>query len=1394
MGLALVEDLCCDAALESRVAVAHANVVCKGGIFFITAYFWCSEGASARNLALLQAIARIIRQLHGPWILSADFNFRPSTLIKTGWLGLVKGHVVHTGLATCRGVEDDFFVVDQRLRSSVVGIAVVHDTGAKPHSAVRLWLKGRPRSDTANQLMPPPKAPAFLPKGCAVEPSGIDSGLLEQLEVVERDPSMLTRDFLQEAYLGMITSMENQVADVSGLRGKDRDKFICRAQGPKMVLRTALGAPSSAGRKLSPVSVAWATVAGWLQDAVIGFGLRATAQHLAAAKRARWLIHTRKWENLGSSIHANALRLWQQSITPTILDNREQANWCRATASMVAKRTKAYDLKLANAAWESWIADGPAKNLGHQHRFTRVESGWIPSKLRETRDDDDTNLPPELEDEPTEECIKYAETVPISSSEELLEAQQLWGGEWQTHLEQPRLEWPKCIDPRGELPALSHQLAIQTAHTFPTDVGLGWDQLHPRAAIRCSTELILFMVKLLMLMEAFGEWPEAIGITLICLIPKADGGRRPIGLLPTLVRWWMRMRLDIVRAWQAEHARPYFFAGKRKGADVAFWKQSARAEFTSTSIYLAHVDVLLDLIKAFERVSHEWLLRQGRKYSYPLAILRLSIAAYRILRTIVIDGRCTDLMAASRGITAGAVHATIELRLLIIEWADKAVASSPLLTLTVFVDDADIEASGPKNALKDAVVTGTKIFTSGLEGAGMEFSHTKNMCLASDPKLAADVVKALPELGIKRKLAVRSLGGTIGSGVVRSTAQLRSRLEKFKARKPLFQKLRRMRGARCANRVLATGGTAALTFGVSNMGVSNTMLHSQRIAVAAASVPGGAGDLELTLCLADGSSSGHVDPAFEAHEGPIGKWAEAIWESWLPLSLLRRNFHKAVSTLDREKPEWRKVTGPALAFVASAYRLGWHLTSLSEVTTADGTHLAFQRDSPARVKKVTRASVRHWRNRRIAARHPHLDKAGSPGAVFLEPIYRLLKPKDFENWAARERGGLRSAVLDRQWTQQRLHAAGKVKSMNCLLCVQSGRCDPLDPDPRFCGTLIHRVLTCPSTEDFRAKHAPPWIRSMSNRVKGNPSSITKAELALVTRALAPTPAVSQQDPEASFEWIKDPGSRDLGPCTFYADGSRLFAEHKYFGLCARQGWAWCAIDAASQLVAAAQGRPPAWAEGIFGAELWATLMATHASSYHDDQFRVDCQAVASGIRQTSDWGADGKRTLARAWIPVLSAFEGRTDCAAWMPAHCNEKAAGQKYLSNGSPLTILDVSSNGMVDTFAKRVARREAPTQHELWSVRAAARRLTEAARWLGQITALANHFPVNAVDSRGRAVTRHIRDSEGFKKVSQPAKKKEKPPTEDTPLARTPGDLSECPRWAALRQRLLARTSASE
>ena len=71
-------------------------------------------------------------------------------------------------------------------------------------------------------------------------------------------------------------------------------------------------------------------------------------------------------------------------------------------------------------------------------------------------------------------------------------------------------------------------------------------------------------------------------MVIVVLLAKADGGYRPIGLIPALPRIWMRVRRSAAKQWEDMQARDYLYAGAAKGATVAAWKQSARAPAQNT--------------------------------------------------------------------------------------------------------------------------------------------------------------------------------------------------------------------------------------------------------------------------------------------------------------------------------------------------------------------------------------------------------------------------------------------------------------------------------------------------------------------------------------------------------------------------------------------------------------------------------------------------------------------------------------------------------------------------------------------------------------------------------------------------------------------------------------------
>ena len=88
------------------------------------------------------------------------------------------------------------------------------------------------------------------------------------------------------------------------------------------------------------------------------------------------------------------------------------------------------------------------------------------------------------------------------------------------------------------------------------------------------------------------------------------------------------------------------------GAQKASWQEAFAAE-AATLGGLEHAQALLDLVKAFETVPHWVLVEAAKLKGYPGIILQLCLAAYRLARSIGVDGVYSRTIVATRGITAG---------------------------------------------------------------------------------------------------------------------------------------------------------------------------------------------------------------------------------------------------------------------------------------------------------------------------------------------------------------------------------------------------------------------------------------------------------------------------------------------------------------------------------------------------------------------------------------------------------------------------------------------------------------------------------------------------------------------------------------------------------------------
>ncbi len=1057
-------------------------------------------------------------------------------------------------------------------------------------------------------------------------------------------------------------------------------------------------------------------------------------------------------------------------------------------AQQSAELAEAEAASTARVAWRKWLTEGPCKGLGRQHRMSRTALGWQPAQLAapESVCLSEADALDELDETQLEVIHELPQDTPLPLNVQQTVDREagVWAAEWGVGLDLPVVAWPDDLGPPP--PPLVLEALKQALASFPAGTGLGWDDLHPRALLRLQDDLLVMLVRLLSACECQGKWPNAVAMVVIALLPKPDGGRRPIGLFPLLPRIWMRVRRAVAREWERMHGRDYLFAGVGKGANVAAWKQAARAELARAIPGVDYGQVLLDLVKAFERIPHHVLVREAMQLGYSLWVLRLALAAYRLGRTLRIDGAFSMLVFAARGITAGSGLATTEMRIVLMRIVDRACALHPAVTPTLFVDDLSAEVAGtPRYILRHLIPFVIYVCNQMTEDL-LEVSAKKSMCTASSDALGTALAQGLQRYAIQYARRVKSLGTGLGAGVRRNAQVAQSRLRAFRQRLPRFRRIRAA-GVSTA-RLLRTGGVAAMTYGQAVMGVAPSLLVRQRRAAAAAVAPssGACGQsVDLALLLADESATGKADPAYAAHAGPIGEWAQAVWNRWMPIRALQRLVTSAHRRIARASRPWSVVRGPGAAVVATAARLGWTVRDTRCLVMDDGRELQLDVDPPIVVARECEAAVRRWRWRSIEQAVPSLDSGGAGHGANFGPVRALLRPApDTPQWTAEFRGALRSAVLGRQWPQCRCFAAGFAEHNRCCLCLAAvlrqygaDTIDDLSADARNAvpvGSLVHRVYSCPAHNADRARHAPDDVRYRQP---------VQEEVAAFTRALVPSidHVVPPPAPEETFHWIVRPPGGTVR-ARFYTDGSRLDGPSP---LLARNGWAFVAADEHGVVVASAHGLPPPWIVDIPGTESWALLQAAAIAEPGSD-FRLDCKPCVDAVQRGKEWATSAARPLARVFSMLFSSIDDVPPrMFVWMPAHCGLDEIGRAVLGDGSLLTAVDRVTNELADTYAKQAVELHRVPVAVRKRVTDAAAGVREAAMWLGRVTHLANNQP--AAPRRDSEASRR---SAGMRRRHGAGRRR----TRSAPPPRTMacrGPLLAC--LEPLRERIRARVAAA-
>ena len=234
-----------------------------------------------------------------------------------------------------------------------------------------------------------------------------------------------------------------------------------------------------------------------------------------------------------------------------------------------------------------------------------------------------------------------------------------------------------------------------------------------------------------MLLELAGIWPKQLEEALVHLIPKTAGGRRPVGILPALVRLWERARKVDMEGWRVKMERGYDWMARGKGAEKSVWAQSvyeeaARARGDSTT------GVLLDLVKAFEQVALNHVWEEGVSMGMPTRVLVLALESCAFARRLTYRGAVSGVSMTLSAILAGSGFAVDLLLVTLAKGVDEIMLrherANTRCTLRAFmvVDDIRFVLEGHRSRVVSGVARVIDDAMEVFEGQlSMEISRNK---------------------------------------------------------------------------------------------------------------------------------------------------------------------------------------------------------------------------------------------------------------------------------------------------------------------------------------------------------------------------------------------------------------------------------------------------------------------------------------------------------------------------------------------------------------------------------------------------------------------------------------------------------------------------------------------
>ena len=1214
---------------DERMAFWHVGCGLRGGFIAGSLYLVTGQADGQVNQDLLFRAGDVLHTIAKPFVLGADWQMEPS-LMPAGWLRYVGAKLVTSGRPTCTSAaclsEIDFFVMGKGLETLAGHCEVDDAVPVRPHRPVVVRLA---RWD-ATQQVKVLKRPKAIPIGRCFGPLQRGPDWSECLAAASQVSTHTELSTLTETF---IETFEKELLGRHDLAGESG--YTGRSRGPTFAWKHPMQATRGEVR-VQADQAHWR----WLADRVAEWRhLRARATFEGGARAATW------WK------HAHHIHVRLKKFCPPFASKPE--GWERWRVAIRALPSASEDELDGLATWLLECARKAEASAAYQR-----SSQWCKWARQETETPGARNAFRWIKDPPPWVPTVAAGPWGVAGLQEDAEAKaKVWHELWSLGQGIGHFRWHlQGCDIRALMP--TQQQLTQCALSFPCRTALGVDNLHPRHFADISAEAYQALINVWVAMLEHGWVPEPIAMLLVILLPKPDGGLRPIGLFAGLTRVLMHWLRDTIgNEWARSVQRPYWYGARGKTVQRCVWAHAMAAEHAKARGECA-ASVLVDIQKAYENIRYSDLWAKAVRHKFPLHVLRLLLTMYSMTRMVKVGNVATAPFSALNSVAAGCQWADLLMKLSLIDILDDVVEAWPSTIPAVVADDVQLLATGPERQVVYVTAGAFKVLAAGLERAHLPLAVNKLCLLATSPGVCDAIGKRDHRLRRAATPETRNLGMDYACGRTSRHSVKRKRLAKVRK---WVLKIRRLRKAGGKVRGLVTQGVLpATTFGVSVTGAPWHLIAAARtLAHRSLYTHTARRNVTVDLALA-GRHLRSVDPAYHMMTGPILALSSALWEDWVPRGWVLRTWTGAWSRLAEAKAPWKLVEGPLSAALASAARLGWDAPSVGILVSRTGIRLDLLADCPATVHEVAMRDAEDYLLDKDLDRQTHLKELG--GRPWLAPLRALLNARPTPSWTPQHQGTLRAIAANGLWTQDRLQEIGLVEDPSCQACGAGAG-------------LWHRAWDCPAQAGFLAGYGlPDSVRAFARSAR---------HLPLWTHALLPDPRDSLPLPVMTFEptWDLRPeaGCFD-GPA--WGDGSAMKGQDARM---TRAGWAVVQVERRGVLIhltACLSGPLPGPVQSSPAAEafgLWAYLKHCGLPPY---QYHTDCQWVVNSWRSGSAACTGAQHVHADLWRKIWLAIDDLGGPAAVqvtkVKAHSSRAAVLEGRVS------AVDKAANDFADAAAK--------------------------------------------------------------------------------------------------------------